>query len=82
MLQHPFNISFVLCVTGDYQETAKSRRVAEFVGGLYGDYRADNLKKAMKGFVKEVYFSPTKIMLDDSRELKIKINNGTKSETK
>ena len=42
LLQHPFNISFVLCVTGDYQETATSRRVAEFVGGLYGDYEADN----------------------------------------
>lgn len=27
---------------------AKSRRVAEFVGGLYGDYDGDNLKKAMK----------------------------------
>ena len=64
-------------MTGDYQETAKSRRVAEFVGGLYGEFKEGN-----ESSVKDVYFSPTKIMLDDSRKLKIKINDGTKSESK
>ena len=36
------------CSFGDYQEAAKSRRVAEFMGRLYGGYDADNLMKAMK----------------------------------
>ena len=40
------------------------------------------IKEGNESSVKDLYFSPTKIMVDDSRKLKIKSYDGTKSETK